>query len=173
MPIKDWADGERPPASDLNRYPLQQVHVIKAADESIASSTTMQNDDHLFVEVEAGTDYWLQAYLIYEGAGEPGGDFKVGWLAPSGTTLDWMSDSFASTATATSGAVSRTYQTLTSLPAPGTQGAGVGLVCMPRGVLRIGGTAGTLRLRWAQNISSATPTILRAGSMLRLRRLTT
>ncbi|MFF7211133.1 hypothetical protein ACFZAU_11450 [Streptomyces sp. NPDC008238] len=40
-----------------------------------------------------------------------------------------------------------------------------------RGVVRTSGTAGTLRLRWAQTVLSATPTILRAGSWLRLHRI--
>ncbi|MEV4059735.1 hypothetical protein [Nonomuraea dietziae] len=173
MPIKDWIDGDRPPASDLNRYPLQQVHVIKAADESVGTSTTMQDDDHLFAAVEAGTDYWLQAYLIYEG--EIGADLKIGWSAPSGTTFNWMSDSLGSgtTDTACRGAVSRSLQLLTSQPGPGTLGAGILAISLPRGVVQVGGTSGTLRFRWAQLVNTVTPTIVKAGSMLRLRRLTT
>lgn len=173
MPIKDWVDGDRPPASDLNRYPLQQVHIIKTADESVTSSTTMQDDNHLFVTVAAGADYWVQVYLTYEG--DLAGDLKVGWSGPSGATLDWMSDSLSSAVTDTNcrGIVSRSLQAISSTPAPGALGAGILAVAVPRGILRVGVNAGTLQLRWAQLASSATPTIVKAGSLLRLRRLTT
>lgn len=173
MPIKDWTDDDRPPASDLNRYPLQQVHVIKPSDES-RNTTTSADDPHLFIPVEAGTDYWVQLMLIYEA--DDRDDLKITFSGPAGATFDWMSDSLGSTMTASFGSVSRTLQAMTNQPGPAGvgQGALTRVVALPRGVLRVDATAGTFRLRWAKLAATAgVATTLYAGSMLRARRLTT
>ncbi|MEV0149116.1 MULTISPECIES: hypothetical protein [unclassified Nonomuraea] len=173
MPIKDWVDGERPPASDLNRYPLQQVHVIKTADQT-NNTTTLADDNHLSIPVEAGTDYWIQLMLIYEA--DDRDDLKISFSAPSGATFDWMSDSLSSNITASNGTVSRTLQGLGNTPAPGGVGQGTltRVVALPRGVLRVAATAGTFRLRWAKLATTAgVATTIYAGSLLRARRLTT
>jgi hypothetical protein len=39
------------------------------------------------------------------------------------------------------------------------------------GLLVVGGTAGTVKLQWAQNTSNVTATILKSGSFLVLRRV--
>ncbi|MFI9558882.1 hypothetical protein [Nonomuraea endophytica] len=173
MPIKDWTDGDRPPASDLNRYPLQQVHVIKVSDQSI-NSTTLADDAHLFIDVAAGTDYWVQLMLIYEA--DDRDDLKTTFSGPAGATFDWMSDSLGSSVTTSSGAVSRTLQAMTNQPGPAGvgQGALTRVVALPRGVLRTAGTAGIFRLRWAKLANTAgVATTVYAGSLLRARRLTT
>ncbi|MFK0252134.1 hypothetical protein [Streptomyces sp. NPDC090445] len=58
--------------------------------------------------------------------------------------------------------------------AAATSGVGIiaaGSSVCPVGRLTAGGTAGTLQLRWAQTASSATPTIIKTGSWLRLTRI--
>lgn len=178
MPIKDWTAGERPSASDLNRYFMQQAHAIKSSDETVTSTTTLQDDDHLFLSVQAGTDYWVQAILIYNASAAA--DIKISFTGPSGATFDWVSDSLGSSIAAGSGAVdiiSRSLQALGSTPAPGgaeqPAGTRVDAVSVPKGILRIGANSGTLRLRWAQLASGSPGTILRAQSTLMMRRLTT
>ncbi|MDH2429309.1 hypothetical protein [Sphaerisporangium sp. TRM90804] len=173
MPIKDFTDGERPPASDLNRYPLQQVHIIKTADETY-NSTVMQDDNHLFLDVVAGTEYWVQAFLIYEA--DEREDFKIGFVGPSGSTFDWMSDSLISSGVTSSGPVSRSLQAFGNTPSPGGVGQGTFTRCvaMPRGVLRVGLTSGVFRLQWAKLSGSfGIATTVYAGSLIRVRRLTT
>jgi hypothetical protein len=176
MPIKDWSDGERPPASDLNRYPLQQLHIIKPSDQA-SSTTTLADDNHLFAAVAAGTDYWVQLMLIYEAHAD--NDLKITFSGPSGATFDWMSDSVGSGATSTNGSdwtISRSLQGLGAQPAP----AGIGttgltrMLALPRGVLHVGETSGTFRLRWARLANTqGVATTVYAGSLLRIRRLTT
>jgi hypothetical protein len=173
MPIRLFADGERPSASDLNRFFMQQVHALKTASESVTSSTTAQDDDHLFVPVDANTTYWVTAVIYY--TAHTSGDLKLGWYAPSGTTFDWVSDAFSSTSTAAGvDAVSRSHQMLTSLPGPGgnIDGVPISIAAVPRGVLMVGGTPGMFGCRWAQLASHATATTVRAESILILRRLT-
>jgi hypothetical protein len=171
MPIRLFVDGERPSGADMNLYFMQQVHALKTADESVASSTTMQDDDHLFVPVAANTAYWVTAVIHY--AASTAADLKIGWSAPTGSTLDWVSDGFGSTSAAAGvDAASRSHQMLGSTPAPGGNGTGLTLACIPRGVLVVGGTAGTFRFRWAQLASDAAATVVKAESILILRRLT-
>jgi len=178
MPIKDWLAGENPSAADLNRYFMQQAHALKTADDTITSSTTLVDDDQLFLSVQAGTDYWVQAMIIYNASAAA--DLKCTFSGPSGSTFDWVSDSLPSTIAAGSGAVdviSRSLQGLGSTPSPGgaeqPAGTRVDAVSVPKGLLRVGANSGTLRFRWAQLASGSPGTIVRAGSILVIRRLTT
>lgn len=169
MPIRTFAAYERPSSADFNRYFMQQMHVIKASNESVTSSTTLQDDDELFFSVTANTDYWMVCLILYQAS--TAGDLKGTWSAPSGSTLDWVSDALGSSATASIGSVSRTHQTLATTGQPGGFGAFDG-VAICKGLLSIGSTAGTFRFRWAQLASDATATQVRSGSMVTLRRLT-
>jgi len=178
MPIKDWIAGERPSAADLNRYFMQQAHAIKSTDTTITSSTTLADDPHLFIPVQAGTDYWVQGMIIYNASSAA--DLKITFSGPSGATFDWVSDSLGSTIAAGSGAVdiiSRSLQGLGSTPSPGgaeqPAGTRVDAVSVPKGLLRVSSSSGTLRFRWAQLASGSPGTIVRAGSLLMIRRLTT
>lgn len=171
MPIRIFNSGERPSASDFNRYFMQQHSVVKPSDESVVSSTTFQDDNHLFAPVDANTDYWIWCILFYTGAAEPvDGDLKIKWDAPSGSTLDWMSDGLGSATTNSVNILSRNHQTLANTPSPGTTGGDT--VSPIKGLLRVGGSAGTFKLTWAQLASTATPTSIYEGSTLIVRRLT-
>ncbi|MEV0993408.1 hypothetical protein [Nonomuraea sp. NPDC050202] len=171
MPVKVFSDGDRPTAADFNRHFMQQVHALKTADESVVSSTTMQDDDHLFVPVDANTVYWVTALILYSAS--TAGDLKIGWSGPGGTSFEWVSDGFGSASSASGvDTVSRSYQTLGNTPAPGGNGTGVIVSCIPRGVLITGGSAGTFRFRFAQLASDPGATTVRAESILILRRLT-
>jgi hypothetical protein len=174
MPIKDWLAGEQPSAADMNRYFMQQHHALKTVDESVTNSTVLQDDNELFVPVQAGTDYWVSALIIYEGPENAvGGDLKMGWSVPSGSTFDWVSDSLGSNASSTVEVISRSHQTAASQPAPGTVGIGTNIACIPKGVLRVGASSGIFRFRWAQLNATAVASVrVKAGSILTLRRLT-
>lgn len=171
MPIRLFAPGEHPSAGDFNRYFLQQHSVIKASDESVTSSTTLQSDDHLFAPVFANTYYWVWCVIFYTGSGlTTEGDMKINWNAPSGSTFNWVSDGLGSGATSSVSTLSRNAQGLGNSPAPGTVGSDT--VAPIKGLLLTGGNAGTLQLTWAQNVSSTTATTVYANSTLLVRRLT-
>lgn len=171
MPIKDFivGDPESVNATELNRYLLQQQHVIKPSTESVTSSTTQQNDDHLFLSVTANTTYWVQAMIIYDGA--TGGDIKFRWTAPSGATMSWVDDGLDSAAATATDDVSRARQSISSEPVRAAVGAGSSVVAIPKGVLVVGSTSGTFRLQWAQGASSSTATRVLASSILMMRRM--
>lgn len=142
--------------------------VIKPADESITSSTTLQNDDDLFFSVAASASYALDGYLLTSGATTGTGDLKIDWTVPASTTMKYTSFGVTTTGPAVQyEATANLSSTARSIGTNGSADMGVNL----RAVIITSTTAGTVQLRWAQNTSIATATILRAGSWLRLTRI--
>jgi len=170
MPIKDFQVGAPLTAADLNTYLLQQSHVIKLADESVTSSTTLQNDDHLVLPVTANTRYWVQAMIIYTGGSN--GDLRYTFTGPTGASFDWVGDHLGEGVDSTTGIISRTVQSIGASNVIAGAVTGATQVALPKGILIVGSSSGTLRLRWAQGTSSSTPTTVKAGSILMARRIT-
>lgn len=172
MPFKQFADDEVLTYDTVNRYFVQQTSVIKSADETVTSSTTAQNDDELFVDVLANTQYFVEFFIIYDAI--QAADLKIQWTAPSGSTFDWTHGGLGTSTTSTSGSVSRNYRALGDVGTVGgpAASAGTNTIIPGEGRLVTGGSAGLFRLQWAQNTSNATGAIVRARSVLLVQRLT-
>ncbi|KND38489.1 hypothetical protein [Streptomyces acidiscabies] len=142
---------------DLTVSGVGQVQLVrKSADESVTSSTTLQNDNHLLLPVVATATYDLFLMCIF--SGDTAGDIKFAWSVPSGTVLRWVDQTGASgVATDTD-----TY----SAPGGSTQ---VGFQIWATVVTS--STAGNVQFQWAQNASSATATIVRTNSHLKMTRI--
>src|ERR1700722_15342794 len=125
----------------------------KAASQSIASSTTLQNDSALFVPVVANAAYIFEMVISYTGGAQGVSDIKVQWVGPSGTTMLWtpayINTSGTGVASGTNG--------IAALVMAGSNGAGNGRAVTGSGTVNVGGTAGNFGLQWAQNSSSGTP----------------
>lgn len=141
--------------------------VIKSADESVTSSTAMQDDDELYFPVAAGEVWTAEVDLVYEGI--TSADIAVGWSLPAGATavgsafgLDIAATSSTASARFVAGAVTSGISFLSL----GGVGAGVQAVGRYRITVTNGGTAGNVRLIWAQRVSQGTATIVKAGSTL-------
>jgi len=169
MAIKDFSVGVPfPTAADLNTYLIQQQHAVKPSNESVTNSTTLQNDDHLALPMSANTTYFIQGMFIISGA--EAADMAFKWAVPSGATFNWVSDTLGSSATGSAtGQVSRTSQGNTNQPAFGLI-AGNTTVVPFKGLIVVGSTGGVLRATWAQNVASATATVMNAGSYMMARR---
>lgn len=146
------------------------LSVVKTTDESRSSNATMTTDNALTLAVAAGATYLLEAYVSYSQnlAASSTSGIKLGWTAPSGSTLVWSSDG-------TDGPTSLTGQDVTSNSLATTRSLpsnlGTSMRAAPTGSLVVGGTAGTFGLQWAQVSSSTTPLLVRAGSWIRLIRV--
>ena len=142
-------------------------NVRKAADESVASSTTVQNDDELFFTAVSGGQYEIEVMLVY---GSPAGgttpDLKID-LGEDTTARGVVGTlvGFSNTDVAFGNVFGATNQTATWIFGTATTDRIAKLV----GVHTGGG--GTFRLRWAQNVSGVNATIVRAGSLIRYRRV--
>lgn len=153
----DWDDAH------VITDPDWDVVIAKSADESVTSSTALQDDNDLFFTSVAGGYYIWEAYLIVQG--NSAGDCKVAFGEDS-TFRGWW-HMVTSSAAGTIGT-----QTL------GTRFSDVGTintdvtniyVTAIRGTLT--GNGGTFKLQWAQNTSNGTATTVKQGSILRYKRI--
>jgi hypothetical protein len=153
---------------NLNYLKAGQLFISKTSDESLVSSTTLQDDDELTLQVVANTVYEVSFMLIYE-AGTTG-DFKYQWVAPASATF-LHADNRLNVAATLTGDDTVSADDITVAITAGGLGTGVSLPIEGKGLLRVAGTAGTFKLRWAQGTSSAGATIVKADSFVTLRRV--
>ena len=142
---------------------VRPITARKTANETLNAVAVAQNDDELFVSVDASCVYRLETRLSFVSGITP--DLKINWTYPVGTTIRW-----AGTDDDLAGAVRITGNLIeTAIPAIG--GSGTDLTAFYTGVVITGVNAGTLQLQWAQNTSNASNTIIYAGSYLSLTRI--
>lgn len=146
------------------------ITAYKSGDESVTSSTVMQNDDLLVLPVVPNARYLLDCFFVYTGAADAAGGFKIGWTGPAGATMKWAN--FGVTQGVAPSLVN--YNVVVEALAGGrgvATNGGTEMSCRPFGVLNTSTTGGNLQLQWAQGASNATPTVLKAGSTMQLRRI--
>lgn len=150
---------------DVGAWEGPQI-VVKAADESVTASTTLQNDDHLYFTAQANTTYFFRAtFQAMRSTGLSNNYLKVNWSLPAGGTH--LSGIVIPTATAAlpTTLVSTDVSQYFSVVDPVT------VLIVYQGWLYIGGTGGTARLQWAQQSASGVLT-LKAGSFLEYQAVT-
>lgn len=145
------------------------IIVPKAATEPLTASTTMQNDDELFASVAANATYSVMLHLFHDAA--TAADITIGWSGPTGATMNWgaVVAHVNETSSGTVTQVSMQTRIISEVQDIGG-GASTGTYSVVHGTLITSSTAGTLNFQWAQRVSSATPTNVRAGSCLILHR---
>lgn len=144
---------------------------------AVVSSTTLHDEDQLVLVPRAGVTYTLDGLLLW--TGDVTGDIKFAFGFPSSSTLHWAVPGGPNEAGLTSPPPDVTrgtgqwwaQQAQTSSPTGTIQYAASTAVMSGRlsGLLVTGSAAaGALTLKWAQNTSSATGLVLKAGSWIRL-----
>ncbi len=169
---RTWTDGELVTAAIMNPHIRDNLlvagpHLIarKTADETVASSTTLQDDNHLLLTV-AANEVWQVEYQLRVIALTAAVGIKLAWTFPTSGEVN-MGTTYEDT---TNIASSFTVHATTS--PSGVMALGVANVSSDVNPITIngfyvgGGTAGTLTLQWAQNTSNATATTLKANSTL-------
>jgi hypothetical protein len=155
--------------NDLSAY------VVKTADETVTSSATVQDDDELFMTLGvANAVYEMTAGIIYGASAAAGTNgFKYTFTGPAGAVMNWVPHVKIDTdGTNAATSIWQTSLSLTQTVSAGGAGAvGTTMTAAPKGILTVGATTGTLKLRWSQATSNATGTKVYAGSYLALRRL--
>lgn len=132
------------------------TYIVKTADESVTSSTTLQVDNHFTFPVVANGVYLVELRLLTTTATPPGGT-KAAWNIPSGSYGAVTMSSGTSSPSLTSDQVFFDFATASFA------GHSARIV--------IGATGGTATLKWAQNSSNATATTWKAGSWMIVRRV--
>ncbi|MEU3268743.1 hypothetical protein [Streptomyces bacillaris] len=166
----DGADGEQGPPGPPGEPPTGDTvgvtrTVDKPTDEGVSESTALQDDDHLTLSVTSGGRYTIDACLI--ASGDPTADIALTLTAPPGSTGGWAPSAITLGVSDGTGSIRLTRFDFGAPSAVGIITDGV--IIAPLGSLTVGAD-GHLTLQWAQNTSSTTPTVLRAGSWLRATR---
>lgn len=162
---------------------MQPLELRKTADTPRAANTTTTADPHLQFTAEANAVYTWSGWVRYDGP--TAGDLVVAFVAPTGSLGSWGGHGVGSTiigATSTptleidtsraNGYMIRSESNdVTQLRTYGCLGVGNGLALLISGTLRVGATAGTWGLSWAQSVSNASATTLFTDSYISLQRI--
>jgi hypothetical protein len=138
------------------------VVVRKTAAETVTSSTTLQDDNHLFFTMTANGVWAVRCFVLATSASNAA--MRFNWSVPSGA-------SYAFTAAAGStGVVTQNSLNLADFQTAGV--GGQGLTAVFDGFVATAATAGDLRLRWAQSVSNVNGHTINVNSYLEYRLLT-
>lgn len=140
-------------------------------DQSKAANTTLAAITGVACPLEADGIYAVDAYVAYNANAT--GDLKLALAGPAGSTGHWGIYAMAAAATGTAGDLNALRADVGSTLVAGGSGtspAGAH-ICIPRGIIEVGATAGDLVLQFAQNVSNATATVIKAGTWLRAWRI--
>lgn len=175
--------GQRITASLLSS--MQPQVARKTADTARSSTTTATADPHLQFEVVANAVYIMDGWIKYDGP--TAADINIDWSAPSGSLGEWVAygvgnspviGSSAAPALQTDTQDARGYMIrvetndITSARSFGTLGTGITPITLAiMSTLRVGSTAGTYSMDWAQFASNATACTIYTDSWLRLQRI--
>lgn len=171
---RTWTDGELVTAAIMDvhvrdNFNAMGPHLIarKTSDQSVTSSTALVDDTALQLTVAANEVWLMHFHLRYQANGTA--DMKISFAFPAGGVIDAAAS--GSMANATTIFADQTWPNLTASDANPLPFSGGGSVSDTRTLLIDGtyigaGTAGTVKLRWAQNTSDVTATKVLAQSTL-------
>jgi hypothetical protein len=140
-----------------------QIVVVKSADESVTSSTTLQDDDELKFSI-AANETWMFEITGFWTSASAGPDIKFAINGP-GTPSNFIAHLViysVSGGIPSDGLIVTGYDVTEQIDfsnAPNT-------LITAKGTVINGATAGQVVLRWAQRVSNATATTIRKGSYL-------
>ena len=142
----------------------------KTVDESVTSSTTVQDDDHLTFAIGANETWYCEFNL--SASGGTTGDLKVTVTMPSGATSELVVTGVASGGTTAQNSIGVITSSASSEVVCGLQaGTGNRNAVSIEGCVFNSSTAGNVTLQWAQGTSDGTATTVRKGSTVIYRRL--
>lgn len=162
-----WKKCENGTVSNLASVVTEGV-VRKDADES-ATNTTMQDDDELFVALDANSQYIFHALISYDASTT--GDIKMQFTVPSGASGRRYALNAAVNATSCNSSAQNSWGGPITTAISGIGGIGVVCEALIDGYVSTSGTSGNLRLQFAQDVSDATASIVKAGSFIQWRKL--
>lgn len=164
MTLTGFTAGVEPTADDLNK--LVPLRAFKPSDVAIANSAALTADADLVLTVSANAEYEITVHAIYTAGGT--GLFQVGFSGPAAATFDWVALGLANSVTASdSGSYTALARAIGDSKNLGAAGAGTPVVARIQGRLVTSSTAGAFTFKWAQAVSNATGTTVKAGSYMR------
>jgi hypothetical protein len=154
-------------ASDIKVVKTRQ----KAVDESVTSSTTMQNDNDFVIALEAGKTYDITLWI--HAIGNTTNDIKVAWTT-TGTITSNSRSVFGPSAGTTDVGNGNYFGSSWPLTTVITFGLDAANIAVIKEELSVTCTvAGNLTLQWAQSSSSGTATTVGTTSRIRVMEMET
>lgn len=146
--------------------------VRKTANESVTSSITLQNDDHLALAIPATGTYEFDVKLFATSAANAAGDLLVGFTFPTGTmSVGGLGPDVG----LASGGVQTGNWGAVSAYTSGTTFTSYGLSTFDLFIwihgLLVATATGTLQFQWAQAVSNANASTIKAGSHMTMRQV--
>lgn len=167
MSAPSFDAGDEPIADDFQF--LVPLRAIKPSDVAIANNATVVADADLVLTVVANAEYEVTVHCIYTAGAT--GLLQVGFSGPTAATMDWSVLGLANSVTASdSGSYTALERAITDTKNVGAAGTGTPLAVWIRGFLLTGANAGSLTFKWAQAVSNATGTTVKANSRMIARR---
>lgn len=173
-----WSAGTRITADKLTAGQIQLIQ--KTTDESVTSNTTPQNDDELFVSLDASATYVIDAWIFaYQGAPASGTgsatiDLRTDWSMPSGAT-GWKWCTGPATSMTHNGrdntSVVMALSGFGTDRSYGLDDSSNGVVVHEHVLVTTGTTSGTAQFRWSQDTSNALAATVGALSHLIVQRV--
>lgn len=144
--------------------------VRKTANETVTSSTTLQDDDHLTLPIGANETWEFEFVLAVWG--HSSGDFLASIVAPAGAAGKWHGIGPEIGVSSNVGQTNwRAETAFGSTRSYGLNSAEASFTILLKGIVRNGANAGDLKLQWAQLVAHATGTVIVADSYLVARRV--
>lgn len=143
---------------------------ILLANDFPSTNTTLTTVPGFSFSVAANATYVFDGLLTYNGqtfAAGPG-DLKLDWTVPASSVFRWVRNGYISNSTNQTDTIETDESTIRVL---GTFGSSTNISASLRGSIATAGTSGTVQLRAAQNSATATATILKSTSWLRVTRV--
>lgn len=162
-----FSTGDVPTASQFNDWLVNILFARKTADETVTSTTTLQDDDHLFVSVAANAVY--HAIIVVREVSQTAAAFKCGFTGPAGYSFAGNALGEGVSAASLGDVLSVEAVSGTNMAFGGIPGNNLPLTI--QGLVITAGTAGTFRFQWAQNTSNAGGTTVKANSFMLLRQV--
>jgi len=159
----------------VSQIPFVQS-AVKTAQESVASSTTLQNDDDLLVALRADAWYEVEMLLRVSFTTNSAGGFKFAFDFSNTPQENFLTGDIVTLQTpSTSGPdivlASSMTTTFSIADADAWDLIATNMVRVKGLVHANATTGGTMRLQWAQHTSSANATLLLPGCLLSARRI--
>lgn len=141
---------------------VRPLRARKTAIQTVNNSAVLQNDNTLFLAVEASTVYHMESRIIHNSGTTP--DFKAGWTYPTGLTMHYNRLGVGLAGGGNVHLLFSSIETTSILD----DGFAADRSFMMWGEVTVSTTAGTLQFQWAQNTANASDTSVLAGSYLKL-----
>ncbi|MBS1904501.1 MAG: hypothetical protein JSS75_12405 [Bacteroidetes bacterium] len=142
-------------------------YAIKSADQSIANSATLTNDNDLSLAIGANETWEVSGELIATSASTTP-DIKIAFTVPSGATLRiWLTGRVED---ATTTEESRTLSSSGVGKSISITTSAATLIHF-QGWVQNSSTSGNVTMQWAQNTSSGTAVVLKADSYMKMLKL--